>query len=109
MSSPSSISLRSYATLLRTNRNFRRLWLAQIVSEMGDWFYSLSIYALLLQFTGKATSVGIALVLQILPNALISPLSGAVNDRISRKRMMIIADITRAFIVSAMLLVRSPQ
>ncbi len=105
----SAISLPAYVALVRSNRNFRRLWLAQIVSEMGDWFYSLAIYALLLQFTGKAASVGIALVLQILPNALISPIAGAVNDRISRKRMMIISDITRAVIVSAMLLVRSPQ
>ena len=47
-----SISLPSYVRLLRHNRNFRRLWLAQIVSEIGDWFYTLSIYTLLLQFTG---------------------------------------------------------
>ena len=46
-----SISMGSYARLLRGNRNFRRLWLAQIVSEIGDWFYTLSIYTLLLQLT----------------------------------------------------------
>src|SRR5438034_8455041 len=36
----SSVSLSAYARLLRQNRNFRRLWMAQIVSEIGDWFYS---------------------------------------------------------------------
>ena len=36
----------SYVRLVRHNRNFRRLWLAQIVSEIGDWFYTLSIYTL---------------------------------------------------------------
>jgi hypothetical protein len=41
-----SISLASYSRLLRGNRNFRRLWLAQIVREIGDWFYTLSIYTL---------------------------------------------------------------
>jgi len=46
-----SISLTSYFRLLRRNRNFRRLWMAQIVSEVGDWFYTLSIYTLLLQLT----------------------------------------------------------
>ena len=46
-----SISFGSYVRLLRDNRNFRRLWAAQIVSEIGDWFYTLSIYSLLLQFT----------------------------------------------------------
>lgn len=53
------MSLGSYARLLRRNRNFRRLWLAQIVSEIGDWFYTLSIYTLLLQFTGHAGSVAL--------------------------------------------------
>ena len=47
------VSLASYASLLRGNRNFRRLWMAQIVSEVGDWFYSLAIYTLLLQLTGQ--------------------------------------------------------
>ena len=36
--------------------------MAQIVSEVGDWFYTLSIYTLLLQLTGHAGSVALALV-----------------------------------------------
>jgi len=101
------VSLAGYARLLRKNANFRRLWLAQIVSEIGDWFYSLAIYTLLLQLTGRAESVALALVLQVLPQTFIGPLAGAVNDRISRRRVMIIADAARAGIVLAMLLVRS--
>src|SRR5580698_6939196 len=58
-----SISLASYSSLIGGNRNFRRLWLAQIVSEIGDWFYTLSIYTLLLQLTGHASSVALALLL----------------------------------------------
>ena len=102
-----SISLGSYARLLRTNRNFRRLWLAQIVSEIGDWFYTLSIYTLLLQLTGKAGSVALALVLQVLPQTLVGPTAGVVNDRLRRKHVMIAADIVRFAIVLAMLFVRS--
>src|ERR1700676_5809393 len=67
---PPTISFSSYARLLRGNRNFRRLWLAQIVSEIGDWFYTLSIYTLLLQLTGEAGSWALALVLQVLPRPL---------------------------------------
>jgi MFS family permease len=92
---------------VRTNANFRRLWLAQIVSEIGDWFYTLAIYNLLLTLTGRASSVGLALVLQVLPQTFIGPIAGAVNDRISRKRVMITADLVRAVIVLSMLLVRS--
>jgi Major Facilitator Superfamily len=103
----SSITLTSYARLLRGNRNFRRLWLAQIVSEIGDWFYTLSIYTLLLQLTGQAGSVALALVLQVLPQTFAGPTAGVVNDRLKRKHVMIAADIVRFVVVLAMLFVRS--
>src|SRR5229473_3889537 len=102
-----SISLGSCLRLLRGNRNFRRLWLAQIVSEVGDWFYTLSIYTLLLQLTGHAGSVALALVLQVLPQTLVGPTAGMVNDRLKRKHVMIAADMIRFVVVLAMLFVRS--
>jgi len=102
-----AISLRSYWTLLESNANFRRLWMAQIVSEIGDWFYSIAIYDLLLQVTGRASSVALALVLQVLPQTLVGPIAGVVNDRIRRKHVMIFADLARAVIVFCMLLARS--
>jgi predicted MFS family arabinose efflux permease len=83
------------------------LWLAQIVSEIGDWFYTLSIYTLLLQLTGHASSVALALVLQVLPQTLVGPTAGVVNDRLRRKQVMIAADIVRFLVVLAMLFVRS--
>src|SRR2546430_15516605 len=89
------VSLASYASLLRGNRNFRRLWMAQIVSEVGDWFYTLSIYTLLLQLTGHAGSVALALVLQVLPQTFVGPTAGMVNDRLKRKDVMIAADMIR--------------
>src|ERR1700758_565706 len=102
-----SVSLPSYLRLLRGNQNFRRLWLAQIVSEIGDWFYTLSIYTLLLQLTGHASSVALALVLQVLPQTFVGPMAGVVNDRMSRKKVMIAADLGRFVVVLMMLLVRS--
>src|SRR3954447_4326984 len=101
--------LAGYFQLLRHNRNFRLLWLAQIVSELGDWFYALAVYSLLLDLTGsKAQAVGLAVVLQVLPSTLIAPTAGVLNDRISRKRIMIGADLLRIFVVLGMLAVRTP-
>ena len=93
----SRVSFASYARLLRGNRNFRRLWSAQVVSEIGDWFYTLAIYNLLLQLTGRAGSVALALVLQVLPQTVIGPTAG----------VMIASDIGRTLIVLCMLLIRS--
>jgi MFS family permease len=103
----SSISLSSYARLVGSNKNFRRLWLAQIVSEIGDWFYTLSIYTLLLQLTGHAGSVALALVLQVIPQTFVGPTAGVVNDRLKRKHVMIAADLVRFAVVLCMLSVRS--
>src|SRR5882724_13377417 len=103
----SRVSFASYLRVLRGNRNFRQLWGAQIVSEIGDWFYTLAIYNLLLQLTGRASSVALALVLQVLPQTLIGPTAGVVNDRLRRKQVMIAADLIRFVIVLSMLLVRS--
>jgi MFS family permease len=83
------------------------LWLAQIVSEIGDWFYTLAIYTLLLQLTGRASSVALALILQVLPQFLVGPTAGVVNDRLKRRQVMIAADLIRCVVVLAMLLVRS--
>jgi len=106
---PAAITLRSYFRLLRHNRNFRRLWLAQVISETGDWFYMVSLYAMLLQFTGSAQTLGVAFTLQVLPQALTGPIAGVVNDRLSRQRVMVATDLARFVIIGMMLLVRSPQ
>jgi len=105
----SGVGISSYVRLVRGNANFRRLWLAQIVSENGDWFYTLAIYSLLLDLTGKASSVALALVLQVLPHTLLGPLAGMINDRVSRRKVMIASDLLRMVIVACMLLVRSPR
>jgi len=99
--------LTHYWRLLRSNRNFRLLWFAQIVSELGDWFYSVAIFSFLLQLTGSAQLVAYAFLMQVLPQTLIAPAAGIINDRLSRKQVMIIADLARAVIVLSMLLVRS--
>jgi MFS family permease len=96
------VSLSAYWRLLSDNRNFRLLWGAQMVSEIGDWLYSVAIYSLLLQLTGSAKAVAVAVVLQVLPQFFIAPLAGVINDRLSRRKVMIFADIARSVVVLGM-------
>jgi len=103
------VTISDYWKLLRTNRNYRLLWTSQIISEIGDWFFTLALYNLLLDFTGKAESIGFAFVLQVLPQCLTAPAAGVLNDRISRRKVMIMADLCRAAIIACMLFVRSPD
>ncbi|WP_031497767.1 MFS transporter [Bryobacter aggregatus] len=100
-------SIRSYSQLIRSNRNVRLMWLAQVVSELGDWFYAVAIYSLLLELTGSARSVAAATVAMVFPQVLVSPMAGVINDRLRRKQVMIAADLARFFIVGAMLFAQS--
>jgi MFS family permease len=102
-----ALTLSAYGRLLSHNANFRYLWMAQIVSEIGDWFYTLALFSLLLQLTGRAESVGLALMVQVVPQTIVGPLAGVINDRLRRRSVMIAADIVRFAIVLSMLLVRS--
>jgi MFS family permease len=52
--------------------------------------------------------VALAVVLQVLPQTFAAPTAGVVNDRISRKAIMIGADIARFFVVLGMLGARTP-
>jgi MFS family permease len=104
-----TVSFAGYARLIHENRNFRLLWSAQIVSELGDWLYTVAVYSLLLEFTGHAQSLALAFILQVLPQFFMSPAAGIINDRLSRKKVMIFADWMRAIIVLCMVVVRGPH
>lgn len=104
-----TVSFADYFRLVRSNSNFRLLWFAQIVSEQGDWLYAVAVYSLLLQFTGSAKAIALAFVLQVLPQFFVAPSAGVINDRISRKKVMIFADWARVVIVLCMVLVRRPE
>lgn len=95
-----------YRTLVRTNRNVRRLWLGTLVSLFGDWFNTLALYRLAQDLTGSELALGGVLLTKLLPLALAAPVAAALVDRLDRKHVMIGADILRAVIVLGFLFVR---
>ena len=97
----------TFTELLVRNPAFRRLWIAQVVSQLGDWFNAVAVYALLLDLTGSATLVAAMMVVQLLPLALVGPIAGVVVDRMSRRTLMIGADLARAVLFAGLVLVRS--
>ena len=104
---PDRVRTADYVRLITRNRNFRRLWCAQVVSEMGDWFYSVAIFSFLLQVVGTAESVAFAFLCQVLPQTLVAPAAGVINDRLSRRTVMLFADWMRVAIVGSMMLVQT--
>src|SRR5436309_10374519 len=101
--------LNPYVALLRTNRNFRLLFIGQTISQLGDWFNAVAVYALLLDLTGSATAVAWMMIVQFLPVAIVGPLAGVVVDRVDRRRLMIITDLLRGTLVVVLLVIRRPD
>jgi len=101
--------LSSYVSILRNNRNFRLLYIGQTISQLGDWFNAVAVYALLLDLTGSATAVAWMMIVQFLPVAVFGPLAGVIVDRVNRRRLMIITDLLRGGLILTLLLIRRPD
>ena len=97
-----------YLELLTGNTNFRRLWLANVISLLGDWFNTLALYALVAQLTGSPLALGAVFICKMLPGALASPIAGIVVDRLNRRMLMIVSDLLRAVVVLCLVVVDSP-
>jgi len=98
-----------FRQLLRQNPNVRWLWLGQVVSQFGDWFNVVAVYALLLDLTASGTAVAVMMVVQQLPIAIVGPAAGVLVDRLDRRRVMIGADLVRAAVLPGLLLVDRPE
>lgn len=94
-----------YIELIRSNANFRRLWIGTLVSQLGDWFNTIALYSLISALTGSPLAMGGVFLFKFLPWALASPLAGVFVDRYNRRQVMIISDILRAVVVLGFLLI----
>jgi len=100
----------TYTQLLRRNRSFRRLWIGQVISELGNWFNFIAVLGLVRVVSNAAPEVTtIVLIVRLVPFTLFAPLAGAIVDRWSRRKVMIATDLLRVAIALGPLLVRRPQ
>lgn len=96
----------TYLQLLGRNRSFRRLWIGQVISELGNWFNFMAVLGLVRLVSNAAPEVTtIVLIVRLAPFTLFAPLAGAFVDRWSRRKVMIATDLLRVAIALGPLLV----
>ncbi len=96
----------AYIQLLRRNPAYARLWMAQAVSLLGDWFSTIALLGLVARYSNSSgVAVSALLVARFLPPLLVGPFAGVLVDRLNRKTLMIVSDIVRVVIVLMFLLV----
>ena len=82
------------------NRNLRRIEIAFAGSAIGDWAYATAV-AVWAYGEGGAKAVGIWMAIRYTLMAVAAPFGATLADRMPRKRLMILADLGRAVLVSA--------
>lgn len=102
-------TLARLAGVVRDNPGFRRLYLANAISMVGDWFNVVALYSLLLQLTGRGEAVALALLTRLVPMFVVGPAAGVLADRLPRRALMLASDLLRAALVLCLLFVRRPE
>jgi len=74
--------------------NFRRYTAGQGISLIGTWMQRVAQSWLVLELTGSGTAVGLVVALQALPVLLLGPYGGLVADRLDKRRLVIVLQVT---------------
>jgi MFS family permease len=88
------------------HRDFRLLWSAGAFSNIGTWMQAVAVGAYVTQETGKAGWTALVAVAAFLPIGLLTPVGGALADRLDRRRWMA-AGITAEALLAVLLTVLS--
>lgn len=72
------------------HRNFRLYFIGQMVSNTGNWLTNVAMTLLVLKITGSGLRVGVLAACQYGPLMVLSPYAGAIADRFSKRRSLIV-------------------
>jgi MFS family permease len=89
------------------NREFRLLWLAQIISSFGDSLTGLTLLILVNALTGSTAAIATLTILLAIPTVTLGLMAGVYVDRFDRKRIMLVSDAARAVLVVGLIFVSS--
>jgi tartrate/fumarate subfamily iron-sulfur-dependent hydro-lyase beta chain len=96
-----------YAAVLG-NPRFRRLWVSQFVSGVGDWLVIGLLIPLVTTLSGgSAFAVAGIMIAKILPALVLSSVVGVLVDRFDRRKLMIVTDVVRALLALGLLFTNS--
>jgi MFS family permease len=84
------------------HRSFALLWSGGLVSTIGTWMQTVAVGALLISQTGQATWAVLVAAAGFLPLGLLSPVGGALADRLPRRPVLIGGNLAEALVALAL-------
>ena len=91
----------AYLRLVRENKTYRKFWLAAFISMFGEWFNTIALFLIILEYTDSELLLGILMAVRMGCFALMQPLFGLLADRVNRKKLMIITNVLQIFLALA--------
>ena len=91
--------------MLKTHADMRRVFMAQVISYLGDWFSFVAIIGLVDDLTGSKFLVSLVVVAFSLPSFLASPIAGSMADRFDRRRILVFVSIIQVVAAFGLLFV----
>jgi dTMP kinase len=84
--------------------SFFRLWLAQVVSSLGDWIGLFAILTLTARVGKGSPEAAIALVMsaRMIPGFFLASVGGVLVDRWDRRRVMVTCDVGRGLVLATL-------
>src|ERR1051326_2478420 len=84
---------------LLAGRNFRNLWLGQLISQLGDGVTNLTVLIVINKLTGSTVAIATMAIAIAVPQLVFGLISGVYVDRWDRRRTMIVSDLVRGLAV----------
>ena len=94
-----------YLSFIVGNSKFRRFWIASVVSWIGEWFNTIALFFLILEYSGSEFLLGILFSVRMALFALSQPIVGVMADRYDRKKLMIYSNIIQVGLALSFILV----
>jgi dTMP kinase len=90
------------------NPGFRRLWIGQVISGIGDWLVIGLLITWVQDLTnGSAFAVAGIMIAKIIPSLVYGSVLGAIVDRFDRRKLMITCDLTQMVLALALFFTNS--
>jgi MFS family permease len=95
-------------SVLTRQRDFRYLFVAELIVFGGDWFALIPLVTLLQSLTGSGLPGAIALAADTAVGALVLPFAGTLADRYNRRTLMMLANFGSIAAIALLFAVRTP-
>jgi len=96
---------KGYIEFFSSNPKYRRLWAASVISLLGEWFNTIALFLLILQYSGSQFLLGILFAVRMFLFGISQPINGLLADRLNRKSLMFWSNVLQIGLALSFLLV----